>query len=74
MGIKWERFYEGKIRSLESEALVWAGSLAARTSPSRGEDHWFKSGPAHHLVCAATSRLSFEDFFEGAAEFLGFSE
>lgn len=51
MSIGWERFYEGKIRSLHSEALVWAGSLAARTSPSRGEDRRFESGPAHfHLL------------------------
>jgi hypothetical protein len=21
---------------------------SGKTSPSRGEDHWFKSGPAHH--------------------------
>ena len=44
-----ERFYEGEVSTLNPETCGLVVQLG-RTSPSRGEDHRFKSGPAHHQV------------------------
>ena len=41
-----ERFYEGEICILSPEH-VGPVVQPGKTSPSRGEDHRFKSGPAH---------------------------